>query len=151
MSYVLPKSVKASDVSRAYIIWQGMIARCCVKSNTSYPGYGERGIKVCNAWKKDFDAFISDMGIPERHESIDRIDTFGNYTPRNCRWATALQQGRNRRDSLKLSHKGVTKTLRQWSEETSIKYHTLRYRMRQGLTPEGILSLTDRRKERRCS
>ncbi len=140
MSYVLPDCVKASDMARAYIIWKGMIARCYVNSNTSFAGYGKRGITVCGRWQESFDWFVQDMGVPEAHESIDRIDTFGNYEPDNCRWATKLEQGRNRRDSLKLSYKGETKTLRQWALETNIKYHTLRYRVIQGWPANKVLT-----------
>ncbi len=135
MSYALPKEVKALDMSRAFVIWTGMKARCSCTSNTAYPGYGG-----------SFDSFIKDMGVPEKHESLDRINTFGNYTPSNCRWATDLEQGRNRRDSLKLTYKGKCKTLREWSLETGIKYHTLRWRVLKGWSPEKTLSNIDMRK-----
>lgn len=83
--------------SRPYRIWRDMINRCHYEA---YPGrhlYGGRGISVCERWRKSFEAFISDMGIPENHLSIDRINYDGNYEPGNCRWATAKEQAQNRR------------------------------------------------------
>jgi hypothetical protein len=82
-----------------FFAWRDMIGRCRNEGHHNYPKYGARGICVCERWQ-DFDAFLLDMGPrPGRGYSIDRIDNDGNYEPENCRWATQLQQNRNRSNS----------------------------------------------------
>jgi hypothetical protein len=71
-----------------------MMNRCFNPKNHAYENYGKRGITVCDNWKV-FENFLADMGQPEPHQSIDRIDNNGNYEPKNCRWATNSQQMRN--------------------------------------------------------
>jgi len=83
-----------------YRVWLAMRERCTNPNNRCYADYGGRGIQVCSRWN-DFAAFYEDMGSrPGLGWSIDRIDNDGNYEPGNCRWATASQQRRNRRDYL---------------------------------------------------
>lgn len=77
--------------------WLGMKQRCTNRKNKKYKDYGARGIKVCKRWEK-FENFFKDMGkSPSPKHSIDRINNDDNYTPSNCRWATAKQQANNRR------------------------------------------------------
>lgn len=85
--------------SRTYRTWRSMVQRCADPNNISYKYYGGRGIKVCERWQK-FENFLADMGERPQGMTLDRYpDNNGNYEVGNCRWATAIQQRANRRDS----------------------------------------------------
>jgi hypothetical protein len=86
----------ASGASPTYHSWAGMHARCTNSKHEAFRYYGGRGISVCKRWS-DFQHFLEDMGEKPPGKSIDRIDVNGNYTPKNCQWATPLQQTENRR------------------------------------------------------
>ncbi len=84
---------------KSYPTWNSMMNRCYNLNNKGYHNYGGRGIGVCEEWKdpinfkKWFDCnFIKNC-------SVDRVDTNGNYDPKNCRFATNYEQMRNRRDT----------------------------------------------------
>ena len=79
-----------------YRVWTGMRARCYQPNSSSYPNYGARGITVCERWD-DFNTFIADMGERPDGCSLDRINNNEGYSPDNCRWASRIQQNRNRR------------------------------------------------------
>lgn len=79
-------------------IYTGMMHRCANPNSPSFRHYGARGITVCERWRNSFEAFAADMGPrPSPNHSLDRINNDGNYEPGNCRWATWLEQARNRR------------------------------------------------------
>jgi hypothetical protein len=94
--------------TREHAIWLTMINRCHLPTSTSFYKYGARGITVCERWRTSFENFIADMGWrPTNDHSIDRIDNNGDYEPRNCRWATRLEQANNTRMTRHVKFRGV--------------------------------------------
>lgn len=115
-----------------YAAWNEMLRRCSNPSHISWPNYGGRGITVCERWK-DFRNFIADIGAkPSRRHSLDRINNNGNYEPGNCRWATVIQQHNNTRTNKRFECNGETRTVAEWSQETGVKYSTIRERLKRG-------------------
>lgn len=85
-----------------YRIWAGMIQRCHNPKCNGFPRYGAKGIKVCKRWRESFSAFLEAMGSrPSPSHTLDRFpDRDGDYKPGNVRWATPLQQARNKKAYL---------------------------------------------------
>ena len=121
--------------TRLHKIWMKMRGRCYVVNNDHYKWYGARGITICNEWRDDFKAFYDwSMAHGYRDDlTIDRIDVNGNYCPENCRWVTMKEQCNNKRSNVYLEINGVTKNVRQWSEETGVKYATIYMRHKRGV------------------
>jgi hypothetical protein len=129
-----------------YGLWQSMIRRCYSEKDICYHLYGGRGIRVCDRWKNSVEAFYADMGDrPTEAHQIDRKNSDGNYEPDNCRWATPIEQARNRKSNRFIEFNGMRKTISEWSEITGIHKGVIKCRLNSGHTPEVALSKTDLR------
>jgi hypothetical protein len=87
--------------SPTYNCWANMIARCHQPSASGFDYYGGRGITVCERWRGrgGFERFLADMRERPPGRILGRLDMDGDYTPRNCRWATwKEQQARRKRE-----------------------------------------------------
>jgi hypothetical protein len=81
-----------------YHIYRTMLRRCENQNDKDYRHYGQRGIRVCQAWRDSFWLFLEDVGRrPSAELSLDRMDNDGNYETGNVRWATAYEQNNNKR------------------------------------------------------
>lgn len=110
-----------------YEVWKNMKGRCENKKNKDYGG---RGIRVCKRWRESFAAFLEDMGKrPSPIHQLDRRDNDGNYEPGNCRWVTKKKNCRNTRRNRKLTYKGKTRTIADWSERTGLQWTLIRNRL----------------------
>lgn len=125
---------------RAYHIWLGMLQRCQRRDDKAWDNYGGRGISVCDRWQS-FELFFADMGEPPAGMSLDRIDNDGNYEPSNCRWATDVEQARNKRTNHRIEFAGTCLTLVEWSEKTGIKQLTILSRLRRGWSVKDALTV----------
>lgn len=114
-----------------YSVWLDMKARCYRESRKDFHHYGGRGITVCARWRKNFWAFVADMGErPTPQHTIERINNDGNYEPDNCCWATRAEQNINTRTNRNLTLAGRTQPILHWARELGIDPATLRYRLR---------------------
>lgn len=108
-----------------------MRARCLRKSHHAYASYGGRGITICERWNS-FKSFLADMGERPLGTSLDRIDTNGNYSKENCRWASALAQQSNKRNARKITYNGKTQGVAAWARDVGISDPTIRSRLNSG-------------------
>lgn len=133
---------------RTYKIWRGMWTRCTNPNSKSKTRYIDRGISVCDRWRK-FENFFSDMGHAPEGLQIDRIDNDKGYSPENCRWATRIENVNNRECNVKLTYDGITKTVNEWARELKMSDRTLRSRLNQlGFTVEQALTTPVKRQLR---
>jgi hypothetical protein len=131
--------------TKTYNIWSGVKRRCLKKDSSNYHLYGDLGVTVCDRWL-DFVNFFEDMGECPEGYSLDRINAFGNYEPSNCRWATPLEQARNKKNTIYLEYKGETKPMAEWAEIKGIKRKIIENRIRIGWNTIKALETPSRNK-----
>lgn len=120
-----------------------MHERCSNAKHFAFKDYGGRGIRVCESWR-EFEAFMSDMGVRPDGMTLGRIDNEKGYEPGNCRWETQKSQARNRRNSKLIEYGGAVKTAAEWAEIAGITQCLLHVRMKLGWSIEKTLSTPPR-------
>jgi hypothetical protein len=137
---------KDGKQTRTYKAWVNMRSRVnpSIEQYRSY--YFLRGITVCDRWKNDFIAFLSDMGEAPLGKSLDRIDNDGNYEPSNCRWATAVQQSANQQRTIRVDFEGETVCLVEACKRAKIHPATVHSRLNAGMTVQEAMSTPVRKR-----
>ena len=115
--------------TRAFRIWSHMKGRCLNKNDFKYPIYGGRGIKICKRWL-NFKNFLKDMGEPPIEKQIERINNNKGYFPKNCKWATLVEQANNKRNVKLIKFMGKSQSLKRWCIELDLRYKAIHKRIK---------------------
>lgn len=124
--------------SRFYVIWCNIKTRVNNKNAPQAKNYSIKGIKLCKSWDK-FINFKNDMyeeyikhseTYGEKNTTIDRINNNGNYTKKNCRWATFKKNQRNKSSNRNITYNGKTKCLSEWAEHFGLDRDLFKARIR---------------------
>ena len=124
--------------------------RCYNPKAKSYHRYGGRGIRICDEWLNNYQAF-EDWCIENGFEpnlAIDRIDNDGNYSPDNCRFVTLKENNQKRCTTKWYTINGETKNLQQWCDHYGIKRGTVYTRLENGWSIEDALTKPVKTSER---
>lgn len=99
-----------------YMRWKSMLYRCEKKVHN----YGKLNISVCDEWKGENGfANFEDWSIKHGCSPflvIDRIDTYGDYCPDNCRWITQKENNRNKINTVFVYDGDVKITLSEYCD-----------------------------------
>ena len=130
-----PSAIRRHPLKRVY---DGMLNRCYNSSCPHFNYYGGRGVKVCDRWlprqpgAQGFHNFVDDMGERPEGTTLDRINSEGDYSPENCRWATSKEQTRNRSSNIMITRNGRKLCAQDWADEIGVTAPTIIKRYRRG-------------------
>ena len=120
-----------------YMVWSQMVQRCFNKKCRKYKRYGGRGITMDPRWRESFATFLKDVGQrPSRKYQIERIDNNKGYWPDNVKWATRLQQARNKATNRRVLYNGKEYVLSALAKKYRVSKNRIRERLESGWTPE---------------
>ena len=114
-----------------YPSYKSMMQRCYLPTHGSYKRYGAKGVTVCEEWHdvRNFAEWVKRSNYAPGL-TIDRINSKGNYTPDNCRWATKKEQSNNRYNTYFCEYNGTKMALTDWAILLGINPYTLYSRIK---------------------
>ncbi len=150
--------VHGKSTIKLYNVWENMKARCNNPNRPDYKYYGARGITVCKQWSNangfnNFYQWAMKNGYDEKadfgHCTLDRIDSYKNYEPSNCRWITIQEQQRNKRNNRPVTINGETHIVAEWEEITGVSSRLIIERLNNGFSPKEAIQ--HGRRKKRCN
>lgn len=130
-----------------YRRWISAKNRCTNPKNQGYKKYGGRGIRCLwntfEEYKKDmYESYLDHVKKYGEYETtLDRINVNGNYSKKNCRWATHREQSRNTRTNRMLTFNNKTQCVVAWADELGVSRKAMDNRLNiLGWTIEKALS-----------
>ncbi len=120
--------MKAGVHEPTYRSWQMMKNRCTNPRAADYRYYGGRGIFIDPAWF-EYDGFLADMGERPNDLTLERVLSDGWYTKNNCRWASRLEQSRNREYTLDLTFGDQTMKVWEWADKLRMSAMAIHHRL----------------------
>lgn len=131
-----------------YKSYHKMLERCYNPNDINYKNYGGRGIVVCERWRESFENFFTDLGKkPTPKHSLERSKTDGNYEPSNCRWATRLEQNRNRRRHAWFEYNGIKLIREDWAKVFQVAPSQINLQIKRGKTFNQIFEYYNNKKQ----
>jgi hypothetical protein len=78
---------------------------------------------MCDKWRNNFQNFC-DWALKNGYRedlSIERKNVNLGYCEENCEWITLVEQAGNKQSTIYLTHNGITKSIKEWSNDNEIK------------------------------
>lgn len=93
--------IHGDHLTKIYALWRNFRYRCNCPTSKDYKNYGARGINVYKKWNDytTFKKWAISAGYKEGL-TIERKDTNGNYTPKNCIFTSLAENNKNKRDTF---------------------------------------------------
>jgi hypothetical protein len=91
---------------------------------------------------KQFETYVlGKLGMPPGNDyKLHRINQELGWIKGNLKWAKPKELSNNIRQCIFIKYKNKTKSLKEWSQELGMSYHTVNSRYHKGWPPELIFS-----------
>lgn len=119
-------------VTKNYMVYRAMIARCSNPKNKAYKYYGGRGIKVGKEFlgEKGFANYLKELGKkPKGRITVGRINNNKGYIKGNIHWETYKEQANNTRKTLILKGIKLNEYIKKYGT-TKAAIYSRRYRLK---------------------